>query len=193
MSTTDRSAPPDADIRRSARVVPVYSTASNEVMGSETPIFAERDLRLINRVHVPPRDARAVEVPAGHVFRIVSVEGPQVGDLNIWNANDLHERFFSGKTRALHGTHVTRGDRLWSVLPYLRPLATITRDTLEWYGYDADGAGVHDVIGTRCDPYTHHRLTGETYHNCCHSNLTRALADASGLSLAEAEPWCTTS
>ena len=33
-------------------------------------------------------------------------------------------------------------------------MATITHDTLDWYGFDADGAGVHDVIGTRCDPYT---------------------------------------
>ncbi|MDW8444782.1 MAG: DUF1989 domain-containing protein [Acetobacteraceae bacterium] len=33
-------------------------------------------------------------------------------------------------------------------------MATITADSLAWYGFDADGAGVHDVIGTRCDPYT---------------------------------------
>ena len=30
-------------------------------------------------------------------FRIVSEEGPQVGDLNLWNARALSERFFSGK------------------------------------------------------------------------------------------------
>src|SRR3954462_8642114 len=48
--------------------------------------------------------ASAFEVPAGHFFRIVSVEGPQVGDLNLWNAHDLTERFYSGKTRALHAT-----------------------------------------------------------------------------------------
>jgi uncharacterized protein len=36
----------------------------------------------------------------------VSVEGPQVGDLNLWNAQDLSERFYSGKTRALHATHL---------------------------------------------------------------------------------------
>ena len=36
------------------------------------------------------------EVPAGHFFRIVSIEGPQVGDLNLWNAHDLSERFFCG-------------------------------------------------------------------------------------------------
>ncbi|MFL5120121.1 MAG: DUF1989 domain-containing protein, partial [Microvirga sp.] len=70
------------------------------------------------------RDARTFSVPAGHLFRIVSIEGPQVGDLNLWNAHDLSERFFSGKTRALHATHVTTGDRLWSTLPHLRPLAT---------------------------------------------------------------------
>ena len=141
----------------------------------------------VGEVVVPPRDARCFEVPAGHLFRIVSIEGPQVGDLNLWNAADLSERFFSGKTRALHATHVTTGDRLWSTLPFLRPLATITCDTLDWYGFDEHGAGVHDVIGTRCDPYTNRLLAGGEYHHCCHSNLTRALAGHLGLSLDVAE------
>ena len=140
-------------------------------------------------VIVPPREARTFEVPAGHFFRITSVEGPQVGDLNLHNLHDLSERFYSGKTRALHGTHVTTGDRLWSGFPNLRPMATVTADTLEWYGIDEHGGAVHDVIGTRCDPYTHHLLSGgEMYHHCCHSNLTRALADHMGVSRAEAEP-----
>jgi uncharacterized protein len=77
------------------------------------------------------------------------LEGPQVGDLNLWNAHDLTERFYSGKTRALHATHLSTGDRLWSTFPTLRPMATITHDTLDWYGWDEDGAGVHDVIGLR--------------------------------------------
>ena len=127
--------------------------------------------------------------PAGHFFRIVSVDGPQVGDLNLWNAQDLSERFFSGKTRQLHATHVSTGDRLWSSLPGLRPMATIIHDTLDWYGWDSDGGGVHDVIGTRCDPYTNHMLKGADYHYCCHSNLTRALAQGAGMSLTEAEPY----
>ncbi len=126
--------------------------------------------------------ARGGQLPGaeGHFFRIVSIEGPQVGDLNLWNAGDLSERFFSGKTRALHATHLTTGDRLWSNLPHLRPMATITHDTLGWYGFDEDGAGVHDVIGTRCDPYTHRLLSGGDYHYCCHSNLSRALGTALG-------------
>ena len=142
----------------------------------------------ISEVVVPPRDARNFMVPAGHFFRIVSIEGPQVGDLNLWNADDTRERFFSGKTRALHGTHLSTGDRLWSCLPYLRPMATITQDTLDWYGFDAWGGAVHDVIGTRCDPYTNMLLHGSEYHSCCHSNLTRAFADAIASRVDEAEP-----
>ena len=126
-------------------------------------------------------------MPQGHFFRIVSVEGPQVGDLNLWSAANHQEHFFSGKTRALHATHVTSGHRLWSTMPYLRPMATITADSLGWYGFDADGAGVHDVIGTRCDPYTNRLLTGGDYHHCCHSNLSRAFAQATGLSVQDAE------
>lgn len=143
---------------------------------------------LVDRLRVPPREAACFTVPAGHFFRICSVEGPQVGDLNLFNATDFAERFFSGKTRALNGTHVGAGDQLFSILPYLRPMATITEDTLGWYGIDPDGGSVHDVIGTRCDPYTHALLSGgQAYHHCCHSNLTRALADQTGMPLAEAE------
>src|SRR3954466_5387079 len=180
--------PPDAAQRRAARAVICYSV---DKLPSYHGAFYEavrRGLTTISETIVPPREARTFEGPAGHLFRIVSIEGPQVGDLNLWNAHDLSERFFSGKTRALHATHVTRGDRLWSTLPHLRPLATITHDTLDWYGFDADGGGIHDVIGTRCDPYTQLLLAGTEYHHCCHSNLTRALASHTGLSLTEAEP-----
>eukprot|EP00590_Aulacoseira_subarctica_P007138 CAMPEP_0172427122 /NCGR_PEP_ID=MMETSP1064-20121228/40701_1 /TAXON_ID=202472 /ORGANISM="Aulacoseira subarctica , Strain CCAP 1002/5" /LENGTH=168 /DNA_ID=CAMNT_0013171143 /DNA_START=346 /DNA_END=852 /DNA_ORIENTATION=+ len=65
-------------------------------------------------------------------------------------------------------------------MPFLRPLATIIEDTIA-YGFDEDGAGVHDVIGSRCDPYTHYLLTGENSNTCCHSNLTRQ-AQKDGLS-----------
>jgi uncharacterized protein YcgI (DUF1989 family) len=102
---------------------------------------ARETLEHIDTVVVPPRDAAIFQVPAGRFFRIVSVEGPQVGDLNLWAADDLCERFYSGKTRALHGIHLGTGDRLWSGFPHLRPMATIIRDTLDWYGYDADADG----------------------------------------------------
>lgn len=179
--------PADAAERRARPAVVCYPVETLPQPDMAMLSRARDGLTKVSEIVVPPRDARAFDVPAGHFFRIVSIEGPQVGDLNLWNAHDLTERFFSGKTRALHATHVTTGNRLWSTLPNLRPLATITHDTLGWYGFDADGGGVHDVIGTRCDPYTHRLLSGGDYHHCCHSNLTRALAAARGMDVREAE------
>ncbi|NTE81189.1 urea carboxylase-associated family protein [Agrobacterium tumefaciens] len=180
--------PVDAAARRAVRPVVVYPNGTLEMPDLARLEEAKRSMEKIDEVIVPPRDGRTFHVPKGHFFRIVSVEGPQVGDLNLWNAHDLTERFFSGKTRALHATHVSIGNRLWSNLPSLRPMATITHDTLSWYGFDEDGGSVHDVIGTRCDPYTNKLLSGGDYHHCCHSNLTNALASARGLSFRQAEP-----
>ncbi|KAJ3960652.1 hypothetical protein N0V92_002661 [Colletotrichum tropicale] len=66
-------------------------------------------------------------------------------------------------------------DRLWSNLPYIRPLVTIIADTLAWYGKDEHGGRVHDLLGTRCDPYINSILSGGSYDFQCHSNLTRAV------------------
>ncbi len=179
--------PTDAKARRSIAPVICYppETLPKVDLAGYRQAFA--GYRKSGEVLVPPRDARSFRVPAGGVFRITSVDGPQVGDLNLWNSDDPGERFFSGKTRALHGTHVTTGDRLWSTLPHMRPMATLIEDTLGWYGIDDFGGGVHDVIGTRCDPYTGRLLSGDDYHYCCHSNLTRAAADAMKLPLDQAE------
>ncbi len=148
---------------------------------------ARENLKKINEVIIPPRDAKTFEVKSGNFFRIESIDGPQVGDLNIFQLNNLEEKFYSGKTRALYGTHLSVGDKMFSSFPYLRSLATITWDTLDWYGFDNDGGSVHDVIGTRCDPYTSKLLSGNDYHYCCHSNLTRALVKEKNLNINDAE------
>lgn len=182
------TAPADAAERRAVKPVVCYPVETLPVPDMATLRRARETLTKVDEVTVPPREGATFSVPKGHFFRILSIDGPQVGDLNLWNAHDLTERFFSGKTRALHATHVTTGNRLWSTLPTLRPMATITHDTLGWYGFDEFGGSVHDVIGTRCDPYTNKLLSGGDYHHCCHSNLTRALAGTKGMSFAEAEP-----
>ena len=102
---------------------------------------------LVQELVIPARDARSWRVPAGHLWRIVCSHGPQVADMNAWCLDHLpNEHFYSSKTRQIHATHLSTGDRLWSNMPFLRPLATITHDTIQ-YGFDEDGAGVHDVIG----------------------------------------------
>lgn len=126
---------------------------------------------------VPKREARCFKVLKGELCRISLPEGPQVGDLNLWNLDNFKERFYSGKTRQLHGSHLRMYDRLWSNFPYLNPMATFVYDTLCQYGIDKDGGALHDVIGTRCDDYTYKLITGKDRVGSCHSNLMKAVRE----------------
>lgn len=164
-------------------------------------IHDDKRHELVESFILPIRSGRAWKVPAGCLCRITVPEGPQVwdadihwlvvwlvacrqlltqfsaqvGDLNLWNFNDPRERMWAARTRQLHAAHVTIFDRLWSILPFLRPMVTITGDSLADYGKDGEGGRVHDLLGTRCDPYVNTLLTGKDFDYHCHSNLTRAV------------------
>lgn len=129
---------------------------------------------LVDEFVVPMRSGRAWPVRAGQICRITCVEGPQVADFNAWHLHNPRERFWAARTRQIHSSHLTDFDRLWSTLPYLRPMLTIIRETVK-YGEDEDGGKCHDLLGTRCDPYVNKILTGDEFDLHCHSNLTRAI------------------
>ena len=188
-SSKKKLSPDDAELRKSVKPVICHPTDSLKSPNMNDYLIARKTLKKIDQIIIPPRDAKCFRVPKSHFFRIYCQNGPQVGDLNLWNEHNLNEKFYSGKTRALYGTHLSTNDQLWSSLPYLRPMATITHDTLDWYGFDDDGGSVHDVIGTRCDPYTEKILSNKEYHFCCHSNLIRALSNYKNISFKEAENY----
>ncbi|KAE9389429.1 hypothetical protein BT96DRAFT_967971 [Gymnopus androsaceus JB14] len=131
---------------------------------------------------LPIRSGKAWEVRKGDICRIIAVgRTDRLAILNIWSLHNPRERFWASRTRQLQRAHVSVYDRLWSTLPYLRPLVTISGDSLKDYGVDgsgidAEGGRVHDLLGTRCDPYVNRMLTGEDNDYHCHSNLTRAVA-----------------
>jgi uncharacterized protein YcgI (DUF1989 family) len=179
--------PLDALDRANKNLVISYPVEKKKNNNLKILLEERKKIDLINEIIIPPRDAKCFTVKAGQFFRIECFEGSQVGDLNLFNADNLNEKFYSGKTRALYGTHLSVGDKMYSNFPYLRSMATITWDSLDWYGYDNDGASVHDVIGTRCDPYTLKLLSGDDYHYCCHSNLLRALIKEKGIDMNKAE------
>ncbi|EFX03653.1 meiotic chromosome segregation protein [Grosmannia clavigera kw1407] len=104
---------------------------------------------------VPVRSGRAWIVRAGQVCRITTPMGPQVGDLNVWNAHNPRERFWAARTRQLQQSHGYGG-----------PGAD---------GVDAVGGRVHDLLGTRCDPYVDQLISGSASDVHCHSNLVRAV------------------
>ena len=137
--------------------------------------LAESPRQQIDEFDLPPRTGRAWQVRAGQIFRITTIEGPQVADLNLWSAEDPTEHLWSSRTRQLQAAHVTTFDRLWSTLPSLRPMVTIIDDTVP--RPPAESGRVHDLLGTRCDPYVTKLLADKDYDRSCHSNLTRAIAE----------------
>ena len=90
--------PPDAAKRKSAKLVICYPV--EELKDSNMSIFQEarKHLEVKNEVIIPPREAMCFNVKAGQFFRIESIEGPQVGDLNLFQSDNLDEKFYSGKT-----------------------------------------------------------------------------------------------
>lgn len=164
---------------------PAYQASPGSTLHVSRPLYtnianAPRATNPITKFTLPIRSGRAFHVPAGHILRILTPVGPQVGDLNIWNYHNPRERFWASRTRQLHASHLSTFDRLWSNLPYLRPLATIIADTLggeQGYGKDEFGGRCHDLLGTRCDPYVNKMLSGDDYDFQCHSNLTRAVGE----------------
>ncbi|KJZ71952.1 hypothetical protein HIM_08632 [Hirsutella minnesotensis 3608] len=161
------------------QLVPAYlAKAGSALMVDKSTYNAiqNADRVLLQDFTLPIRSGKAWEAPAGTIIRISTPEGAQVGDLNVWNRHNPRERFWASRTRQLHASHVTTHDRLWSTLPYMRPLATILQDSLAWYGRDVRGGRVHDLLGTRCDPYINTVLCpGASYDYHCHSNLVRAV------------------
>ena len=139
---------------------------------------------------VPPRDARAFGVPAGHFFRIAQHRGPAGRRPQpVERARPLRALLHRQDPRAARHArhhrrpaveHACRTCGRWRPSPTTRSTGTASTQ---------DGGGVHDVIGTRCDPYTNRLLSGGEYHHCCHSNLTpRARGRDAACRSREAEP-----
>ena len=159
--------------------VPLYQPTSGSPLSVDTGFYGRLGHEvtrrtLVTQLVVPIRTGKAWPVRAGHICRIVALAGPQVGDLNLWHLHNPREHFWAARTKQLHSAHMRVFDRFWSCLPYLRPMATVIGDSIN-YGIDADSAGCHDLLGTRCDPYVHKLLTGAEWEVCCHSNLVRAV------------------
>src|SRR6056297_1856496 len=81
--------PSDAATRRAVKPVICYPNETLPAPDLELYAQARKGAVKLGEVLVPPRDAACFRVKAGQFFRISSVEGPQVGDLNLWNAADL--------------------------------------------------------------------------------------------------------
>lgn len=135
----------------------------------------DTDLELIDSVNIPAREGRSILAPAGSVLRVACHQGPQVGDMIVFGAEDGNEKFWAARTRVIHGGHLSVGDRLWSVPPFSRPMMTIISDTLA-DRKNPEGVKPHDLLFCRCD-FRHYEVNhGDASLPNCQSNLAAAIA-----------------
>ncbi len=113
-------------------------------------------------------------VEAGQVFRFVLVEGPQIVDACLLNADDPDEYYSTGPQLAIEGGRITRGTRLWGSPPRSRPLATCIADTV---GERPSGPAPPDhVCHSDCCSDHLWRAAGVGHGRSCYGNLCDGLA-----------------
>jgi uncharacterized protein YcgI (DUF1989 family) len=132
----------------------------------------------MERIDIPAREARAWRIKAGASFRVIDVEGLQVGDLWAFNEADPGEYHNAPHTRVECGRLFPRvGEQFWS--NRRRPILTLLAD---------DSPGVHDMLMAACDPERFVRLGHVGPHASCQDNLERALACSGVVSSVVPQP-----
>lgn len=124
--------------------------------------------------HRPPGTGYGFRVQAGQAFRLSMVEGPQILDVDIFNAQDVTEHYAAGAQFHIEGTLVSRFTRIWGTPPKSRPLATVIADSVRW----RDNAGSlrdHKSYGGHCHPH-HWVLFAGRHPRTCYDNLRAGLA-----------------
>ena len=121
--------------------------------------------RILEDRVVPPNGEWSGPVRAGHVVRLVDLEGQQAVDFLCYNSADPSERYNAADTLKLAKTlFVTTGHGLYSDMG--RRLFTIVADT----------CGRHDTIGGCCSAESNRLRYGVEGTPNCRDNFLRALA-----------------
>jgi hypothetical protein len=115
---------------------------------------------------VPPGEGRGLRMAAGTTFRVVDVEGGQVGDLFAFTADDVEEYASAEHTRPFIGRLFPRpGQQMLTNLR--RPILELVEDT---------SPGCHDTLYAACDPARYRLLGVQGPHRSCAQNLRESMA-----------------
>ena len=132
---------------------------------------AKPDYALVERSVIPPNNGKGFKVKKGQLFRIIQETGPQVVDVALWNIHDPKEIFRPEHSFLIEGWFVRENTRLWSDVPYFRPMATCIEDTVE----DQEGWHNHLVLGSHCTSEFLEMRSERKGLNSCHLNFLQAI------------------
>jgi uncharacterized protein YcgI (DUF1989 family) len=119
---------------------------------------------LIAEELIPRMHARTFELRAGHVLRLIAIEGKQVGDLTAWNLHDHDEQMNVIFSTTMNDRSVSRVRRVFSGAPYFNEMLSL----------ESDNHGVH-WLGGRCNRFLYQAM-GAPDHRNCHDNILEAVA-----------------
>jgi uncharacterized protein YcgI (DUF1989 family) len=129
--------------------------------------------RLAEKFVVEPYSGRGFLVKQGQTFRVIEETGQQIGAVAMWNAHERREDLNTGRTTGPDSYYITMGTRLWSDVPWFRPMATCVDDTV---APPADAEFHHHTcVGGHCTPETMQMRFGVTGLNACRLNLLQAV------------------
>lgn len=142
----------------------------------EKLVAARETFERVSKTTVTPETGGyAFRVEAGQTFRLAMLEGPQIIDAAIWNADDITEHYASGAQVAIEGFQIGRLTRIWGTPPLSRPLATVIADTAR--GARADHC-LHSHVspGAQCNPHLWAH-SGGMPEASCYDNFRKGLAE----------------
>ena len=149
---------------------------------------SKNDWAHIKTERVHPNRGIPVRVDAGQVVKFVQPDGPNIIDV-WWLGADLKdtagEKYDPIYTAGLEGLICWRNSRLWSTVPYFRPMATYIDDNIDptLMPDDETWPVWH---GGHCSPELIEAAYGNVNHASCHTNaLEAALAAGFDESVAE--------
>lgn len=118
-------------------------------------------------IDVPGYQGRATRIAKGESFRVIDVEGCQIADMFVINADDLSEYFSPALTKQVIFRTVARpGDHIYS--NRRRPMLTFVDDK---------SPGPHDMSFAPCDPGFYVDLGSDESHPNCRDNFHSAMAE----------------
>jgi uncharacterized protein YcgI (DUF1989 family) len=131
--------------------------------------------RILDHV-IPPKLGFGLVVKKGQTLRITDLEGKQVVDMALFNADNPREKLSTSNSRTRYvpkpgadyvpRDKLTEGDTLMSTL--CRPMMTFVKETPE-------PKGVHDTHNRMCNRFLYESY-GVGPRDGCHENISKAVA-----------------
>jgi uncharacterized protein YcgI (DUF1989 family) len=137
---------------------------------------AKNDYVRIADFEIPSPTGKAFRVNRGQIARFLISSGPQIVDLDVFNAESPRERLWANQTLNREGFWLSTFSRLWSNMPSFRPLATIIEDTVAT-DQSAGPARHHHIFGGHCNPFFWQVATGRSGLPNCYENLCQAVSE----------------